>query len=48
MQRERRSVLATVREKSDSTRLASWSRTHFTNRKTNDAMLLIDTMYILC
>ena len=48
MQRERRSVLATVREKGDSTRLASWSRTHFTNRKTNDAMLLINIMYIIC
>ena len=44
MQRERRSVLATVREKSDTTRLASCSRTHCTNRKTNDAVLLVDIM----
>ena len=44
MQRERRSVLATVRGTSDSARLASWSRNHFTNRKTNDAMLLVDIM----
>ena len=48
MQRERRSVLATVREKSDSTRLAGWSRTHFTDRKTNNTMLLVDIMDILC
>ena len=34
-------------EKSDSTRLASWSRTHFTNRKTNNAMLLINVMDII-
>ena len=48
MQRERRSVLAMVREKSDTTRLASCSRTHCTNRKTNDAMLLVDIMDTIC